>query len=252
MVFETVYKVPKGILKGENGFRYLKKGDLECLTEYQLLFFKRNLNFHILDDFPCLGAWERRLRHSEITGPYETAPDIKNIDIYSESQEDLVEFIVPLSIIPVKFENVSLFEYGTETKESSQDHFNNFRKGVNPGKMLEIGHNSLEILHKMNVGLEQIAESTYRGLAMDCIFDLTVQDVKGSYIYPDVSISAFGRDNKPRELIQQLGLYELENQFPGYDVDIGINKSIERGLGYNLSLDGLSIPKVNKSEKIVL
>lgn len=245
MAFETVYKVPEDVLNGVNGSRYLRKEDLEKLTEHNLLFFLRESRFKILDDYPCMGAWERKFKHSEIMGPYEIAPTITEGGYNSESQEELVGLLVPVKIMPIHFKEVILIDYGTRADVDNLSYFS--RRKINPDKISEVGSNILEKL-KAKTKLEE-SDSVYKGRVNDCVFEFKLNP---TWFYPDIQMTIFGNGGNPFVLFDELGLSQIEAQFPSYDVDFAIDHSTKKGLAYDLSLEDLTIQSISKSKSIIL
>ena len=229
---------------------------LEKLMEkYHLLYFIRKSNFHILYDYPCMGSLERRLLSSKIEGPYELVPKVKKEEYDSDSSENVLELLIPTSSMPIELKNVSLVEYGTQTDRESEIFFGWFaRKEINPTKMIKIGKKALENLHRMSVNIKKISDFVYRGFVDDCVlkFTLVQSYVYPSFVYPEVGIAVFGKDEKPQQLIQGLGLHELGEQFPFWSRDVGIKYCVRKGLAYNLSLKNPDLDKILAGKNIIL
>jgi len=222
----------------------------KLMEKYHLGYFIRKSRFHVLYDYPCMGAFERRLRYSEIEGPYESAPKVKKEEYASESSEEVLESLVPTSSIPIELEKVSLVEYGTQVDRNSQI-FMRFidKKEINQKRIIEIGKRALENLHKGGVNIKKSSASVYKTSVDDCILEFRLAE---SYVYPEVKVTIFGKDEKPYQLLQGLELYELREQFPFWIKDVGIKDCIHRGLAYNLSLKNLDLDKILAGKNIIL
>jgi len=68
---------------------------------------------------------------------------------------------------------------------------------------------------------------------------------------PD-TVEVFGKNKEPHQLIQELGLDELEKQFPFWCKDVGIKYCTRRGFAYNLSLKNLDLDKIHAEKNIIL
>lgn len=251
MVFETVLRMPDSVLKGKEDVRYLRRGDLENLAEHNLLYFLRRSNYYILHDYPCMGAFEERFQSSNIEGPFESAPDIEKKAYYgsTESTAEVLELLVPTNLIPVDFENVSLVKYGTQTDSDSLRHLEIVAcERIDPKKIRRIGENILEHLRRRGK-VEQLSDSHYITFIDDCLSEFTLGQTS---FYPHIRISVFGKGETPQKLIGELGLYELREQFPHDDIDVGIKNTIKRGFAYNLDLNGKDISEVVRAENVIL
>ncbi len=255
------YKINKiqKIIKEQGWKLPLNKEKIETLEKlmekYHLGYFIRKSRFHVLYDYPCMGGFERRLRYSEIEGPYESAPKVKKEEYASESSEHVLESLVPTNSIPIELEKVSLVEYGTQTDRESEIFFGWFaRKEINPTKMIEIGKKALEHLRRMSVNIKKISDFVYRGVVDDCVlkFTLVQSYVYPSFVYPEVGIGILGKGERPHQLIQGLGLHELGEQFPSWGRDIGIKHCVRKGLAYNLSLKNHDLDKILAGKNIIL
>lgn len=231
ITFETVYKIPDSVLKGEKGAKFLRKEDLEGLTEHSLLYFLRRSNYHILHDYPCMGAWERRLRYSEIKGPYEISPETERQSESWESEDEVLELLIQKDLMPVIFEDISLAEYGTQADPNSLRHLRIVAgEKIEPEKIMGIGKNILGHLSSKG-NLKKISDSNYRAVIDNCLLEFTMAP---TYFYPLVEMRIFGKGEVPQQLIREFRLYELEEQFPDWDRDVGIRDSVRRGVAYNL------------------
>ena len=151
MTFQKVLRVPKGILRGTEDMRFLHKSDLEKLSEHDLFFFLRTSDYHILDDYPCMGAFERRLDFSKIEGPFENAPKIEQRGGrgYSESEKDILERLVPSNIMPVTFQAITYASYGIAVDENNQRHLGLVAENrINPNEIWAAGNTILANLQK--------------------------------------------------------------------------------------------------------
>ena len=251
MIFQKVLRVPKGILRGTEDIRFLHKSDLEKLSEQDLLFFLRTSNYHILHDYPCMGAFERRLDFSKIEGPFENAPKIEQPKRgYSESEKDILERLVPSNIMPVTFQAITYASYGIAVDENSQRHLGLVaRDRINSEEIWTAGNTILANIQKRGAGIEQPEDSFYKTTIENCLVELNLAK---SYCYPKIKLSIFGRGETPLELMKELGAYAVGEHFPSYHKDTGIVDTVRRGLSYNLVLNGKSIADVLKSENVVI
>jgi len=251
MVFETVLRMPDSVLKGKEDVRYLRRGDLENLAEHNLLYFLRRSNYYILHDYPCMGAFEERFHSSNIEGPFESAPDIEK-KVYSgsiESTAEVLELLVPTNLMPVGVENISLVNYGTQTDSDSFRHLEIVaRDKIDSKEMMRIGENILEHLRRRGK-VEQLSDSHYNISIEGCLSEFELEQ---THFYPYIMISVFGKGETPQQLIGELGLYNLREQFPREDIDVGIKDSIKRGFAYNLDLNGKDISEVVRAENVIL
>ncbi len=253
MAFQKVLKVPKGILKGIEGVRFLLEEDLKDLIskKHELLFFLETRRYYFLDDYPFMGSFERRLGSSRIEGPFETTPKIKEQIArgYLESEKNVLELLVPSNIMPVTFQAVTYASYGTVIDENSRRYLGSVSGDrINPDKIWEIGNRILEDLHKRGAKIEQPNDSCYTTTLENCLIRFSLAK---SNPYPWVEMAIFGRGETPLQLMGELGVYKISEQFHS-NKDIGIKSTTKRGLSYNLSLNGKSISDVLNSENVVI
>ena len=252
MTFQKVLRIPKGILRGTGDIRFLHKLDLEKLGEHDLLFFLRTNNYHILDDYPCMGAFERRLDSSRTEGPFESTPETEQQKGrgYSESEKYVLEMLIPSDIMPVTFQAVTYVSHETAVDENSQRHLRLVaRDRIDPDKIWEVGNRILGNLQKKPAKIEQQSESRYTTTIDDCLVEFGLAK---THFYPLVEMAIFGKGETPLQLMRELGVYEIGEQFLDYDRDVGIRDSTMRGLSYNVSLNGKSISDMLKSENLVI
>lgn len=229
-----------------------KTETLEKLMEkYHLGYFIRKSRFHVLYDYPCMGGFERRLRYSEIEGPYESAPKIKKGVYDDEHSVYVLESLIPTKSTLIELEKISLVEYGTQIDMDSQRYLGFVAKEkVNPKRMIEVGKGVLENLRKRCVNIKKISDSVYQASTDKCIVKFTL--AQSYYVYPEVGIAVFGKGERPHQLIQGLGLHELGEQFPSWGKDVGIKHCVRRGLAYNFSLKNLDLDKILAGKNIIL
>ena len=248
MDFETVHVIPDPALKRRGETKFLTKEDLSNLVEHSQLYFLRNSNSLVLHDYPVRGGYEKRLQSSMIDGPFVSAPKIKEQERLSESTNEVLELLVPTSLMPVDFENVHLIEYGTQTDDDSLRHLRLVGSEIDPKRIMKIGENILSYLHGKG-HLEQVSNFQYRTSLDDCLVEFTLSD---NLPYPAVSIALFGIDEIPQQLVDELRSFELEKQFAEYNRDVGMQDSTRKGLAYLLSLNGKAIPQVVDSPNVVI
>jgi len=254
MAFEKVYKIPDSILRREEGVRFLRKKDLkELVAEHNLLYFRRTSNYHTLHDYPCRGASERRLQFSWIKGPFESSvPRAEKQNACSESAIEVLELLVPISSMPIDFQDVSLVSYGTQTDSDSLRHLRNVaREEINPQDIMKIGEKALKHLRRKG-NLNQVSDFHYRASIEDCLVEFVLGEIHFLSFYPSVEVTIFGKGETPQQLLQELELINLMGQFPHQSRDVGIRDSTKKGLAYNLSLNGKAISEVVESENIIL
>ena len=254
MTFQKVLRVPKGILRGTEDMRFLHKSDLEKLSEHDLFFFLRTSDYHILCDYPCMGAFERRLDFSKIEGPFENAPKIEQRGGrgYSESEKDILERLVPSNIMPVTFQAITYASYGIAVDENSQRHLGLVAEIIiNPDEIWATGNTILANLQKRGTKIEQPNGSCYATTIENCLVEFNLAESNNFHPH-QIDISIFGIGETPLELMKELGVYAVGRQFSSYDKDVGIVDTARRGLSYNLLLNGKSISDVLKSENIVI
>jgi len=222
----------------------------KLMEEYQLVYFIKSSSFNILSDYPCMGNFESRLRYSEIEGPYELAPKVKKGVYDDEHSVYVFESLIPTNSIPVELEKISLIEYGTQVDRNSLLHLGfSANQKMNPERMTEIGKRALEKLSKMDVNIKKISDSVYQASVDDCVLGFRLFS---HHFYPEVNITIFGKNKEPHQLIQELGLDELEKQFPFWCKDVGIKYCTRRGFAYNLSLKDPDLNKILAGKNIIL
>lgn len=252
MAFETVYKVPHSLLKGNKGDYYLRTEDLENLAEQSLFYFLKQSKYHILDDYPCMGDFERRFRSSTVEGPFESIPfinpNIEKQNAYSEDTLEVLKWLVPKDLTPVDLEKVSLVKYGTRTDSDTLNHLGLVAgEGINLDHIKEIGEKVLETL-RQKCDLQHLSQSkTYRASAKDYLLEFSL----GQYHYdPAIKITLFGRGEMPYQILWESGIQELEKLFSG-NRDVGIKDSKRNGFAYNLNLQGKEISEIIDSENVL-
>ena len=261
--FKTVYKILGSMLDRNGEDYYIKKEDLESLAknnlpEYNLLYFLRKSKCNILDDYPCMGAFERRLHSSVVEGPFEFPPDIGEQSAYSESDSEVIKLFVQKSLTPLDFENVSLMEYGTQIDPGSLDYLRRVAaKRINPEQMMESGKEVLDNLNK-KYKLQQVSKSSYKTSTDDFLLEFFLEQAHifpFDPFYPLIKITVFGRGEIPQNILQESGIYKLREQFSWWDKDVGIKDLRREGLAYNLDFNNnrdKDISEIIRSENILL
>jgi hypothetical protein len=252
MVFKTVYKIPKSVLKEDSRANYyLEKEDLENLQEYNLLYFLKESQYTVLYDFPVAGAVRKKLRRSKVTGPFEFLPEPVNPNEYAPFESKVIKLLFPKNSIPVNFENVSLVEYGIDTNPDSVWYVKAVvGERINPKQIIEIGEEVLNNLGK-RCELQQISESSYVASTNNYLLEFYFS--KKYFMLPSLKLILFERKGGAfRELLQETGMYRLEEQFPEFVRDIIIENSLRRGIGFNLTLNSKMISKIIDSENILI
>jgi len=255
MVYETVFKIPDDSLLGEEGKNYLRKKDIETLEECNLLYFLKRSNFHILHDTPVLGAMKRKLISSTVTGPYEYPPK-KNRDgrrIDTESYTVVLELVIPTSLMPVKFDDVSLVSYGTVIDRDSIDYLRRReQEGFKIGKINELGDRVLKNLRSMAT-VRRISKtdssSVYRATIDGCLLELELGS-RSETNYPKLSTRAFGKNIGGA--VNDIGIRELDKILVDMDRYQVLTESISKGLAHDLSLKGIGISKLLSLPNIVI
>ena len=97
-------------------------------------------------------------------------------------------------------------------------------------------------------GLQQVSDSRYRASVDDCLLEFYLDQA----FYPSIGITLFGRGETPQQLLQELEVYELGEQFQPWDRNVGIRDSRKEGLAYNLFLNGKNISEIISSENVLL
>ncbi len=252
MAYEIVYKVPSEVLKRNDEQEYLTKRDLESLKEHNLLYFLRKSEYNVLYDYPSRGSFEKRLLYSRVSGPFESVSKIKKSEGYKDNSE-ILELLVPTTQMPIKFEEVSLTKYGTQIDKNSLGYIQSVaRDKTHPEEMMKIGEKILNNLHN-KLNLQEIPgeadyKKDYLASINNCLLEFSLAD--RYYVYPLISMRVFGKGEFPQQFLRESGIKELE-KFIG-DKEIGIEDSIQRGLAYNLSLNGKSISETIESENILI
>jgi hypothetical protein len=251
-VFKTVYEIPNSKLKEDSkGKYYLEKKDLENLQECNLLYFLKESQYDVFNDFPVLGAQTKRLRYSEVKGPFKSHPEVKNlVDEFFESE--VVKLIIPRDLMPVEFENVSLIEYGTDNFPDSINYVKSIAgEKIDHKQIGEIGEKVLNNL-KRECQLRKSSKffEWYEASTNDYLLEFYLSH---GFSYPLITISLFGRKEETlQNLLQKTGIYELENQFPNDVRNIAIKSSVRRGLAYNLDLNQKTISDILKSDNVLI
>ncbi len=247
MTYEIVYKN-----KNFNGQKYLTKKDLESLTECNLLYFLKESSYNTLHDYPCMGASEERLRFSNVRGPFESAPKIKKLE-EDENNSEILKLLIPTAKMPVKFEQVSLIKYGTYLDSDSWSHLNLVAKDkINVKKMMEIGTRVLKELRK-KYSLQKVPNGDNFSYIASIENSLLEFYLSETYFYPIVKISLFGKGEEPQQILQELKIRELGEQFQDpHHVVIGMKNSEQWGLSHNLSLNGKNISETIQNENVLI
>lgn len=243
------YKI---VYKNFDGQKYLTKKDLGSLKKHNLLYFLRESRYNVLHDYPVRGSFEKRLLYSRVSGPFESAPKIKKSEGYKDNSK-ILELLIPITQMPIKFEEVSLIKYGTQISENSLGHIRSVaRDKTRPEEMMKIGKKILNNLHK-KLNLQEIPggadyKKDYLASINNCLLEFSLAN--RYYIYPLISMRVFGKGDFPQQFLRESEIKELE-KFIG-NKEIGIEDSVQQGLAYNFSLNGKNISETIENENVLI
>lgn len=218
----------------------------------RVVYFKREARYAVLDDFPCMGAWESVLVSSKVLGPFVSEPEVsKKGDEYEES---VLRRVISDEDFPQRFEDVSLIRYGL--RGNSRDYNSSIFRKVDSERISRIRDGVLGKIRAFDVSEEGIKDSyefhggkLLKGRGDGCLFELIYSDgVEVGYgafekigEAPYVSLRALGCLEDVRRLVKSTGIRELGGCFSVSDNICALVDCKRIGLAYDFSLDDLDM-----------
>ena len=257
MGYQTVFRIPSHLLRKSGDTLFLNQGDVEGITECNLLYFLKESRYHILDDFPIRGDFDRRLISSRVDGPFESAQNIKTQEEYSESSSQPLELLVPKALMPVNFEKFTLVEYGTQTDEKTCRFLSSLCPIwiPEPEEETYIGKKALDYLVSIFSGKTEMQITNHSNMVTfqtstdEYLVELLVGQEGLNRL---IRMTLFGKGDLPMDdLFQESGIYELKQYFSFFK-NVGIRDIQTHGLAYNLDLKGKSMAQIRGSPNIII
>ena len=212
----------------------------DCIIAY----FSRKNSFHVLYDYPGLGAYERRLTSSFVEGPY--ARQITESDNHYEDSRESIALAIPIRHLPIEFEEFKLLRYSTAVDDRCMSFLSQFQNKIPFEKILDAANDISKNMRKLGLAYDEHEDN---GLVYNEGYLLQFT-LKEKYSHPCIDFIALGQGDTLNELTQRLRIFAIEKLYPSYLQDIAIRKSYSNGLLYNISLDQAS-KKYKKIEEIL-
>ena len=272
MAYETVYKIPSGIIEGEKGKRFVRKDNLQELVEssekFSMLYFVRKSEYDV-HEYPYISTrLVSTLRRSKIRGPFESAPeklfrkrsnwvDEYSInELYSE-EEELLRKLIPTRKMPLNLEDIMWVEYGTNhfVISFSVHHIETDVEGL-----IQVGRGVLNYLSQFRN--EKVSTTRYKGLINDCLVDFYFDPEvdfseekirKACPEYPKVNIKILGKIDTIRKIINDSGVQNIEpkiNPHRGNGGCPALERVVVEGLAYDLDLNSMIDKEISNYEDL--
>ncbi len=242
MEFKTTYKFNETLIdtflhRDRKGHSFLDKDKLEEIIKkqekYKLFYFVRKSNYEILDDTPVLGAMAFKFLDSIIEGPFASYPKIKKTGQDDEYSEKIVKRFIPVNKVPNLFEKIELREY-----EINSIHFPRVGE-VDESKIEKFWRDSLKILEDVSLNIKKgyyrEGVRNYYGSTNEWGVHFHYSKLGRAYS-PRMNIMVLGRENKTQKIFEKLSLDKLRDAFSFRVRDQCMDRSMSKGLAYNLSI----------------